>query len=519
LALLQWIVVLLFGAVALTALARRVGAPYPTFLAVAGAGIALLPFGPKLTLEPDLALALFVAPVLLDAAFDTSMRDLRENWVPIGLLVLVAVGLTTAAVAVVAHALVPDLPWAAAVVLGTIVAPPDAAAATAVLRQVRPPHRLLVILEGESLLNDASALFVYRLAVAAVVAGVPTPGDLALNFVLVVPGSLVAGWVLAHALLWLTTRLEYPPSAIVIQFASTFAVWILADRAGLSPVLTIVAYAVALARYAPQRHGARMRVPTYAVWETAVFLLNILAFVLIGLQVRPILDQLPAERLREYLGVAGAVLATVIVVRIAWVMAYNTGLRLKNHWFGLALPRPMLVPSARSGLVISWCGMRGIVTLAAALALPNGTEGTPAFPDRDLILLTAFAVVVGTLVLQGLTLPPLLRLFDLRDDDPVARETAHARIEVFRAALASLDGEEGPAAEALQREYKAVLKWAKAEPTATPGMTQVDELRLRTIGVARDVLFRLRSEGVIGDEAFHRVEEELDHAELHARPG
>jgi CPA1 family monovalent cation:H+ antiporter len=519
-ALFEWTVALLLGAVVLAAIARRVGAPYPAFLALGGALLAFVPGGPTLVLEPDLALALFIAPVLLDAAYDTSLRDLKDNWLPVGSLVLIAVGLTTAAVAFVAHSLVPALPWGAAIALGAVVAPPDAAAATAVLRQVRPPHRIVTILEGESLLNDASALLIYRLALTTVLTGAFSFAEVGWTFLVSGPLSLLVGPVLARTYLRLTQSVEDAPSAIVLQFAGTFGVWMLAERIGLSPILTIVAYAITIARYAPIRTPARLRVPSYAVWETAVFVLNVLAFVLIGLQIRPILARLSTAERTEYGLVALAVLAVVILVRIAWVMTYNTGARLHARWFGFHPPRPMLPPTVRGGLIVSWCGMRGIVTLAAAFAIPESLPSGTPFPHRDLILLTAFSVVLGTLLLQGLTLRPLLLWLDLHDDDPVEREVGIARTAAYRAALDAIDGDRSPAAEALRREYAAALAQADKEPDGqVPARLPADDLRRRTVAAAREAVVQLRQSGEIGDDAFHRLEEDLDWAEMSAGGG
>lgn len=505
---------LLLGAVLLAAAARRVGAPYPAFLALGGAALAFVPGAPTFTLEPDLALALFVAPVLLDAAYDASPRDLKDNWAPVAGLVIVAVTLTTIAVAWVARMLVPEMPWAAAVALGAVVAPPDAAAATAVLRQVRPPHRILTILEGESLLNDASALLIYRLAVGAVFVDTFSIGAVAPTFLLAVAGSIAMGPALAWLYLRLTERVQDVPSAIILQFIGTFGVWILAEQIGLSGVLTMVCYAIAIARRAPERTPARMRVPSYAVWETAVFVLNVLAFVLIGLQIRPILEHLESSVRTHYFAVAAAVLVTVVVVRVTWVMTYNTVVRLKVRRVGFHPPRPMLPPTVRGGLIISWCGMRGVVSLAAALALPTGTEGAP-FPYRDLIVLTAFSVVLGTLVVQGLTLKPLLHFLDLRDDDPVGREVDAARTRAFEAALASLDRESSPAAEPVRREYSALLKGAAdRRGLRVPEASADRDIRHRALSAARHTLTELRDTDEIGDDAFHRLEEELDWLEM-----
>jgi monovalent cation/hydrogen antiporter len=520
-AVFEWIVVLLLAAVLLAGAARRVGAPYPAFLALGGAALAFVPGAPRLVLDPGLALALFVAPVLLDAAFDTSLRDLKDNWRPVAGLVLVAVGATTAAVAIIAHALVPGMPWAAAIALGAIVAPPDAAAATAVLRQVRPPQRIMTILGGESLLNDASALLVYRVAVGAVAAGGAfSAWTVAPTFLLGVAGSVIAGPILAKLYMRLVRRLsDDAPSQIILQFVGCFGVWMLAERIGLSGVLTIVSFAMAVAQEAPDRTPARLRVPSYAVWETAVFVLNVLIFFLIGLQIRPIMEALDPAQQTQYLAVAGVVLATCILARILWVMAYNTVVRWQVRRHGFHPPRPMSAPTFSGGLVIAWSGMRGIVTLAAALALPLGDGGAGGFPFRDLIVLTAFIVVFGTLVIQGLSLRPLLAWLDLHDDDPVGREVALAREAAYRAALQAIDGDTSAEAEWLRQEYAEVLRQAGADPEGRVWIAlPADALRRRAIAAARAAVSSLRRRGEIGDDAFHRVEEQLDWGELSAGP-
>jgi monovalent cation/hydrogen antiporter len=506
---LEQLVGLVLAAVLLAAAARRAGAPYPVFLALGGALLAFIPGAPSFTVPPELALALFLAPVLLDAAYDTSPRDLKDNWLPVTGLVVFAVGLTTAAVALVARTLIPAIPWAPAIALGAIVAPPDAAAATAVLRPLRPPHRILTILEGESLLNDASALLIYRLAVGAVAANTFSFAAVAPAFVLAVAGSVVAGPVLAWLVLRLTDGVEDVATAIIVQFASTFGVWILADRIGLSGVLTMVCYAITAARTAPARTPARIRIPSYAVWDTVVFVLNILAFIFIGLQIRPILASLqPADRGR-YFAVAAAVLVTVIVVRMAWHMSFNAVIRWRDRRHGFHPPRPMLRPTVGSGLVISWAGMRGIVSLAAALALPV------SFPFRDLIVLTAFSVVVGTLALQGLTLKPLLRAPNLHDDDPVGRELDAARARALRAGLASFDGDRSPIAEAVRQEFIAHLASTTADPEAADSRRSAhSDIHRGAVQAARDIVLAMRATDEIGDVAFHQMEEELDWLEM-----
>jgi monovalent cation/hydrogen antiporter len=509
----EQLLALFVAAVILAAVARRVGAPYPVFLALGGALLAFLPIAPSFTLPPELALALFVAPVLLDAAYDASLRDLKDNWAPVTALAVVAVGLTTVAVAVVARAIVPSLPWAPAIVLGAVVAPPDAVAATAVLRQLRPPHRILTILEGESLLNDASALLIYRLAVAAGAANGFSLGAIAPAFLLAVAGSMVVGPALGWLALQMFDRVQHVPTAIILQFVTTFGVWLLAEHLGLSAVLTTVCYAVTVARTAPARTPAQTRIPTYAVWETAVFALNILAFIFIGLQIRPILASLGAADRGRYFMVAGAVLLTVMVVRLAWHMPFNAVVRWRHRRFGFHPPRPMLRPTIGSGLIISWAGMRGIVSLAAALALPS------AFPYRDLIVLTAFSVVLGTLVIQGLTLKPLLHALDLHDDDPVGRELSAAREHALRAGLASFAEDESPVADAVRQEFTAHLRHERADSeTGDSTRSAHSEIHRGAIRAARQAVLTMRANDEIGDDAFHRIEEELDWLEMAGGP-
>ncbi|HEV7257236.1 MAG TPA: sodium:proton antiporter [Bosea sp. (in: a-proteobacteria)] len=505
--LFESILAYLLGAVLLAALARRMGVAYPVMLAVAGAALAFVPNVPQIPLDPDLVLVLFVAPILLDAGFDTSVRDLRRNWRCIGGLVVVAVGLTTVAVACVTRWLVPEIPWAAAIALGAIVAPPDAVAATAILRRVRPPHRLIVILEGESLLNDATALLIYRLAVAAVAAGSFSPVDALPTFGLVVFGSVALGGCLGWLVVRLLARFEDAPSLIILQFITTFGVWILSERLHLSGIITIVVYAMVLAWSVPAMTSARLRIPMYAVWETAIFVLQIFAFILVGLQLRPIFGNLDAATIAKYGVVAVAVLVTTIVVRLVWVFFDH---RVASFSLPHDAPRDDLQPDVTSrsdGIIIAWCGMRGIVTLAAAYALPVH------FPYRDLILICAFGVVVGTLVVQGLTLPLLLHHLPIEDHHPIEREFRTARRQALEAAMGAIAEHRTGAAGMVQAEYAEMLQQSLEEETAD---TEQNRLRRKALAVARDKALEMRRAGEIGDNAFHKLEEELDWLELGA---
>ena len=507
-AVFELIITLLFVGAVLAAVARRLNAPYPALLALAGAALALLPGAPNVTLDPELALTLFVAPVLLDAAFDASPRDLKRHWRPVASLALVTVGVTVAAVAIVARWLVPELPWAAAIALGAIVAPPDAAAATAVLRQLHPPHRVLVILQGESLFNDATALLIYRLAIAAAVTGSISGWSVVPLLAAVAAGSIVLGAVLARLTPRVITGIHDIATAVIVQFLSTFAVWIMAERLHLSGIITVVVFAIMLARTAPDTIPARIRIPSYAVWEVVVFVLNVLAFILIGLQLKPILQRLHGTGLVRYAVVAAAVCAAVILVRIAWVIGYVAVAR----WWARRSGAPKAPrPSYRIGAVIAWCGMRGIVTLAAALALPDG--GPVRFPFRDLILFTAFCVVLVTLVIQGMTVSPLMRALKLQEDGSVEHEVRLARAETARAALEAVDqaGSAAGIAPLVRHKYETRLRRAE---TGGEGGSDFASVQRRAHVAERRTLSGLRSDGVIGDDAFHTVEEELDWAEL-----
>jgi CPA1 family monovalent cation:H+ antiporter len=521
------VALLLLGAV-LAAIARRIGTPYPALVALAGAALALVPGTPTVTLDPELALALFVAPVLLDAAFDASPRDLRANWRPVASLALGAVILTVITVAVVTRALVPGIPWAAAIALGAIVAPPDAAAATAVLRQLRPPHRTLVILEGESLFNDASALIIYRLAVGAAAVGALSGWSIIPMLLVVTVGSIVLGFALSRAILVVNRFIHDVATSVIVQFVGTFAVWLIAERLALSPIITMVVFAMAVARVAPDRMPARLRIPSYAVWEVAVFVLNVLAFILVGLQLKPIVARLDRATWLEYSVVAVTVIIVVIAARIVWVTgaAAFSRWRCRPHADGTPGPNDVVALSPRGAALVAWCGMRGTVTLAAALALPTLRDGVPPFPYRDLILFTAFAVVLGTLVLQGMTLRPLMARLQLSDDGAVDREVRLARVETLRAAVAVLaTAPEVETVALLRRRFELRLGHAEAELDGAPpangsrasGELSGDADTLRAAMAAeRHRLSALRADGTIGDDAFHMVEEELDWAELAA---
>jgi CPA1 family monovalent cation:H+ antiporter len=503
----ELVLALLIGGALLSVLAERLAVPAPSLLALAGAAVALLPNAPVIELNPGLVLALFVAPILLKAGHDISPRDLRTHWVPILGLVVNLVCLTTAGVAIVAHALLPGLPWAAAVTLGAVVAPSDASAATPVLRRLAPPRRALVILEGESLLNDASALLIYRVAVVAT-AGALTPT--AIPFYLF---TTVSGVALGAGIAWLLGRLRTPsvdtPTVVTFQLLVGFSLWLLAERLHVSAILTLVSFALCIDRFGRRRLPPRQRILATGVWDAIVSILTMLAFILTGLQLKPVIGRLESDWTLS-LGFAGAVCAVVILVRLVRVLL----------WAGFAGPRRWLFrrrggddrasrPSWRGALFVGWSGMRGVVTLATALALPAD------FPRRDLLVFTAFAVVLVTLVLQGFTLGPLLRRLRLRDDGALEREIALARAATARAALASLGDADTAAARLLRQEYQQRARDAEAAgPRDGPAPTAAAALPRDLLGAERRELESLRRSERIGDEAYRTVREDLDWREV-----
>jgi monovalent cation/hydrogen antiporter len=511
-------VVLLLGAVLLLmAVARRFLVPYPIFLVLGGLILGFVPGVPAVRLDPELVFLIFLPPILWAAAYFTSYRDFQANLRPITLLAVGLVMATTAAVAAVAHAIVPGLPWAAAFVLGAIVSPPDAVAATAVARRLRIPHRIVTILEGESLVNDAAALVLYRAAVAATVTGTFVARDTLWQFVLAAAGGVAIGLAVGLLTREALHHAEEPMVETAITLLAPYAAWIAAERMHASAVLACVVGGLYVRRGFSAAVAPTTRIQARAVWELVIFVLNGVIFVLIGLQLRAIRDEGLIEN-PERLVVYGAVISAVaIAVRLLWVPLAAVIPRLLSP----ALRRRDPLPPWSSIFLVAWTGMRGIVSLAAALALPLTTAAGKPFPARDEIVVLTFAVILATLVFQGLTLGPLIRGLRLGEDATLELEEAHARQEAARAALARLDAlAQGPEAsradiEQLQTLYTQRARRASSiEPGAgtESARAQAARRRLRheTLTAERRALIALRDQGVISDDVLHRLEQELD---------
>ena len=501
--------ILLAAAVLLLIVARPLNIPYPAMLALAGGCVAVLPWAPHVEIEPHLALALFVAPAVMDSAFGMPPRLLLRHWLPLTSLAVLLVLATTAAVAWAGQTFA-GLPLAAAVALGAIVAPPDTAAASAVLQQFNLPRRTMAVLQGESLLNDAVVLLIFGLAVGAETRSAGTWAHSVPLLLVAVPGGALLGVAVGALGVYAAGKSAGTLSSIVVQLVATYGTWVLADRLHLSAIVAVASMAMVVSHYAPSRTSARDRVSANAVWAAIVFVLNVLAFLLMGLQARVIVAGLEGGALWRALGFAAMVLTIVIGVRIAWVMGYGAVLRRLQRTVGChRLIGP--VPSNRVGVLVSWCGMRGLVTLATALALPL------QFPGRDLIVLSAFVVVLGTLVLQGFTMRWLIGWLRIEPDCSLYAEVSRGRTAMLDAALATLDGKDGEAPSAVRAEYRAARAIA-VNPARPQAQTLQDELRLEAIARQRRVLHEWRRIECFDDDAYRRLEEELDHAEMNATP-
>jgi CPA1 family monovalent cation:H+ antiporter len=528
---LELLLVLLAGVAAVSGAARRVGVPAPFALVVAGLAASYVPGTPQFELDPDIVLVLVLPPLLYAAALSTAFADFRENLRPIGLLSVGLVLVTAGVVGVVAHLLVPDLPLAAALALGAIVAPPDAIAATAVARKMALPRRVLTILEGESLLNDATALVSYRIAVGAAVAGTASWGDAGRDFVVAAVGGAAVGLALGWALAWLRRRIDDPLLENAISLLTPFAAYLPAEHLHASGVLSVVVVGLYIGRRSPVLLSSTTRLQSQALWSMITFLLEGFVFALIGLQLSTIVDGLSGRAVGEVVLVTVAVTVSVVVTRFLWVYPATYLPRRLSRRIRERDPAPRW----QGPFVISWAGMRGVVSLAAAFALPAD------MPGRSLILFVTFCVILATLLLQGLTLPWVVRRLGLDDvdlADRTEREVAVADHHVARTALGELerieDQERVPRADIdeLRHHLEERVRRAHAVLGGCPGEDEYEDralletedvlrdaesavqVRQRLLDVERAELVRLYAVKDINDEVLRRVQQQLDLEEL-----
>ena len=507
---------LLACAVALGWLARKLNVPYPIALVVGGAALGFLPFGPKVELEPNLVLVIILPPVLYVAALRTSWRDFKRNIRPITLLAVPLVIVTTVVVAWVMKVLVPDMPWAVAFALGAIVSPPDAVAATAVLNRLRIPARVVTILEGESLVNDATGLVLYKFAVAAALTGAFSLPDATVQFFVVAVGGILLGMLLGRLFVAIHVWLNDSLIEILLSLLLPYVAYLTAEAMHVSGVLAVVAAGLVRARYAPEVFSAESRIQVQAVWNTFEFLMNCVAFILIGLQLNGIVAGIRSVP-KEQLGwLALAVCLTAVATRFLWVFPATYLPRLVNP----ALRAHDPYPSWRPVTIVSWCGMRGIVSLAAALALPLALPDGAPFPNRNLVIFLAFTVIFFTLVVQGLTLAPLIKMLGQGTDWSPVEEEHLAREAMARAGLIEVERfsreESVPPdiRDPVRLEYEIRMKSAEPRQLA---FSFADNLALRlrraVVRAERRELIRLWREEVIGAEVLQSLQRELDFEE------
>lgn len=523
---------LLLGLVAATVtlvwLARLANVPYPIFLVIGGLGIGLVPGVPELELDPDVVFLLFIPPLVHAAAYVSSPRHLRAFARPIGQMAVLLVVLTMGVVAVVAHTLIPELSWEAAFVLGAIVAPTDLVAATAVFRRLGVPPHVTTLVEGESLLNDATALVAYKIAIAAIVAGSYSFLDGVQELVLVSAGGVIvglaAGWLIAQA----RRRIDDAMTEIAVSFLTPYVAYIAAEEAHASGILAAVVSGVYLGWKAPELFGAGTRIQAGAFWEVSVFLLEAVLFILIGLQFPGVVDRLDGFSSAELTLYAAAVAATVIAIRLVFLF---TVAELDESYedSGRGRRRPKVTRAER--LVVGWSGMRGAISLAAALAIPLSTETGAAFPRRDLILFLTLTTIFVTLTLQGLTLPALIARLRVEDTRTGAHRRANARFSTVQAALDHIAGlsyedEISPGVvERARSMYTSRARQLAGEcrigVESEPGDDQAwARLRRELLDVERQALLALRDEGRVPNRVMLDVERDLDLEEsrLQSRP-
>jgi monovalent cation/hydrogen antiporter len=513
--------IFLLGAAALLAqLARVLKIPYPILLVVGGLALGFVPVFPVVQLDPDVIFIVFLPPLLNAAAFFSSPLDLRAHLRPIVLLAFGLVLLTTVVVASVAHFAV-GLPWAVSFVLGAILSPTDPVSAEAIFRRLGVPERVGTVVGGESLINDGTALVAFRVALAAVGGGAFSIWEAGLNLLLVGGGGMVVGLILAFAILPLWARLREPSIMITFSVLIPYGVYILAEEVlHVSGILAVVAYGLVQGWRAPRLFpDASARIQALAFWGVLIFVLEALLFILIGQQLPGIVGELGEYSFVQVLLYAVLIYAAVLGARFLWFFTTP----YLHPIFDRLLPNTYLRAPWPERLVMSWSGMRGAVSLAAALAVPATIEGSP-FEGRDLILFLTFAVILATLVLQGLTLPPLIRSLRLKDDGSEGTlMELRARLEGARAALERLDriceDERVPdgAREQMRDQYEVRIERYEAGIDAGGATAEYSESsatwrrwRRDLIGAEREAILALRDRGEINPEVMRRIERDLD---------
>jgi Na+/H+ antiporter len=518
----ELILICLLGVAFLAIVARRWQLPFPVLLTLGGVALALIPGLPRIELEPNLVFDLFLPPLIYPAAVWTSWRDFRGNLRPILWLAVGLVLATMAAVAVVFHYLT-GLPLAVGFVFGAIISPPDAVAALSVTQQLRIPRRVVVILEGESLANDAASFISFRFAVAAVLMGTFSLGQAAMDFLLVAAGGIVVGLAVGWLAIQLQRRLDDPPVQTMFSLLTPYVAYFTGEQLHVSGILAVVIAGMSFGWRAPAVLSGRMRLHALPVWEMVLFALNGMLFMLIGLQLPDVIRSRPAGSPLGFAKLTLLVLGTMILVRFAWMFSATFVPRV----LGLNLGRQDRTPWKHT-VLLAWTGMRGADSLAGALAIPLVIAPGQPFPGRDLILLLTFAVIFVTLLLQGPTVAPLLRWLKVTDDGVTEREEHTARLRANEAALARLDAIQTSSRarpEAIQRLRSEYLDRIEQLRNGAAGsdianylfLPDFEALAREALDTERETVIRLRNDEVINDHALRRIQRDIDLAEARLR--
>jgi Na+/H+ antiporter len=514
------LLLLLVFVVLFAALARKLQTPYPIVLVIAGLILSFIPGIPKITLNPDVIFLVVLPPLLYNGAWLTPWREFKFNFVSICLLAFGLVGFTVAGVAETAKWVFAGFDWRLGFVLGAVVATTDAIAATSIAKRVGLPQGIVDVLEGESLLNDATGLLALEFGVAMVVTGdTPTIGSGLLRLSYLVVAAVALGLVLGVIVESIHRRIDDGPIEITLGIIVPYAVYLAAEAIHSSGVLAVVACGLYMSQHSSHFYSPSVRIQAWAVWDSLTFVLNGLVFMLIGLQLPFVLAGIREYSFRELVQYGALFSAILILLRMIWMFP---GAYLANFIRTRLLHQDAKLPPVRQIFVVGWTGMRGVLALAAALSLPETLADGTAFPQRNLIIFLTFCVILVTLVGQGLTLPPLIRALGLAGATGHKEEEAEARRAMVEAALAYLeqarlkDGDEFAAIyKEIEQRYKHRLKNLIGQDdqgvAADPhGYARYLELSRNLLGMERQTALKLRGDGRINDEVLRKVEHELD---------
>jgi CPA1 family monovalent cation:H+ antiporter len=510
------VIILLAVVTVLAQITDRVKIPYPILLVLAGMGIGFIPGLPRISLHPEIVFLVFLPPILYEAAWTTSWPEFKAAKRPITLLAIGCVIFTTCAVAWIAHTFIPELAWAEAFVLGAIISPPDAVAAAASTKGLSVPKRVVTILEGESLVNDATGLIAYKYAVAAVVTGSFYFWEAGAKFFLVAVGGILLGLALARVFKWIhKITPDNPTTDTTLTFITPFIVYLIAESIHISGVLAVVTCGLYLSWNSSEIFSQQTRLQSYGTWKTAIFILNGIVFIFIGLQLPLILENINDISFQTLL-IYGAIVSTAVIVgRIIWVYPFTYLPRLLSKEIRDKEPKPSL----RLVTIIAWSGMRGVVSLAAALALPLVMEGSKPFPNRNLIIFLTFSVIFSTLVIQGLTLRPLIKLLGIKADGKDHELEQLARMKIASSIIEHIEENyslslSDEVLNQIKTKYEIRIQRMNKNKTEQKLneelINQFHRIQEELLAKERKLVIDLRKQGSISDEVLRKIEYELD---------